>query len=250
MNTVLLVLIALVAAMCAILIYKVRLIHLATYRLIDDAAKTRQEVESLYSQLQATASLQFALQFEKPLPPMRGWAGSPDFLLHVAHALLRDKPESVLECSSGVSTLVSARCLQLNGTGHVWSLEHDEAFAEQTRELLSQYQLADWATVVVAPLRKHEDGTIWYSDEALPPNLPLAGALVVDGPPESIGPMARAPAFSRLRARLAPGAQIFIDDAARSAETAMVEEWKKTDPSLKIEQLPTEKGLTVVTLTR
>jgi hypothetical protein len=227
---------------------KVRQIHLATFRLLDDTAAIRREVESLYAQLQAAKGLEQVLSLDAPLPPLRGWAGSPDFLLHLANHLLKHRAETVLECSSGASTLVAARCMKLNGRGHVWSLEHDEAFAEKTRELLRQHGLEAWATVLHSPLASINGAPPWYTETVLPDSMPAAEVLVIDGPPESTTPLARAPAFARLRSRLTPGACVFIDDAHRPDERAMLEQWKLLDPGLVVEQLQAEKGLALVRL--
>ncbi len=234
-------------ALAAMAYIKVRKVHLATYQLNNDLSATRRETEALYAQICSAADLKSLLAFDKPMPPMRGWAGSPDFLLHLAHCVLRDKPRAALECSSGISTLVVARCLQRNGTGHVWSLEHEPKFAAKTRALLADHGLEAWATVVDAPLDNRTGlQTAWYSQQALPVAIPEVDLLVVDGPPESTGPMARAPAFEKLRDRLSPRAKVFVDDADRPDETAMVRQWLELEPTLHLERLPAEKGLTVL----
>ncbi|MCU0926508.1 MAG: class I SAM-dependent methyltransferase [Hydrogenophaga sp.] len=235
-------------AMSAVVLHKVRRIHQTSYAIAEDAAAARREAEALYGQWQATELLRHALELSAPMPAMRGWAGSPDFLLHVARAVRQRRPRAMLECSSGVSTLVAARCLQLNGQGHVWSLEHDAHYAERTRELLREHGLQDWATVLVAPLTSRDGEAPWYDERALPAELAEVGLLVVDGPPESTAPMARAPALARLRTRLARGAEIYLDDAGRDAERATVAAWLANDPTLKTRSLPAEKGLVVVTL--
>ncbi|WP_158288818.1 class I SAM-dependent methyltransferase [Rubrivivax albus] len=212
-------------ALCAVVLHKVRRLHVASYQIADDAAAARRETEALFGQLQAADALRRLLQLEAPLPAMRGWAGSPDFLLHLARALLDQRPEAVLECSSGASTVISARCLQLNARGHVWSLEHDATYAEKTRAMLKEHGLQDWATVLHAPLRARSGEAPWYDDSVLPDAMPPVGTLVIDGPPESTAPQARAPALPRLKSRLAPGARIFVDDADRPAEQAMVAAW-------------------------
>jgi hypothetical protein len=51
-------------------LHKVKAIHKATYRLLDDAETARKEAEALYGQLQATAALQQLLSLTAPLPPM------------------------------------------------------------------------------------------------------------------------------------------------------------------------------------
>src|SRR3546814_9693589 len=70
--------------------------------------------------------------------------------------LREEKPAVVVECGSGLSTVVIARCLQLNGGGQVFSLEHMEKFAAQTRKELSRRGLSDWARVIDAPLERLE----------------------------------------------------------------------------------------------
>ena len=96
---------------------KTRKIHLATYPLLSDLSATRKEVEALFGQIHALLALERRLALSQPLPPMRGWAGSPDFLLVIANEVLARKPKLIVECSSGVSTIVIARCLELNGGG-------------------------------------------------------------------------------------------------------------------------------------
>jgi predicted O-methyltransferase YrrM len=102
---------------------------------------------------------------------MRGWAASPDFLRNLMQYTEDNCPTTIVECSSGVSTLVLARRVQLNGAGHVYSLEHDAAFAQKTRLLLRRFDLEEFATVYHAPLTNtllgDWDGS-WYDTRVLP----------------------------------------------------------------------------------
>jgi predicted O-methyltransferase YrrM len=226
--------------------WKVRRIHLATYQLLDDASATRREAEALFAQIQALLALERRLALPLALPPMRGWAGSPDFLLAIVEETLARKPRTVVECSSGVSTLVLARALQLNGEGHVYSLEHDAEYAGKTRELLQRYGLVDWATVLDAALERGEGEAPWYSEKALrqiPPNI---GLLVIDGPPASVGPLARYPALPKTAARLAADALIILDDADREEEQEIVARWQREFPEMESKRLPAEKGLVMI----
>ena len=151
-----------------------------------------------------------------------------------------------MELGSGSSTVVVARCLQLNACGHLFSIEHDPAYAEQTRRLLLQHGLDQWVTLLVAPLERDNVPQLWYSESAIPRDLPPVDILIVDGPPASVGPRAREPAFVRLRERFAPHFLIVVDDADRPDETAMIERWLALDPRLKRTRLPAEKGLTLL----
>lgn len=234
------------AALLLVILHKVRKVHLAIYGLLDNAAATRREAEALFAQIQALLALERKLGLPDALPPMRGWAGSPDFLLALAERVFADKPETVMECSSGVSTLVIARCLQLKGAGHVYSLEHDPEFGERTRTLLNKHGLADWATVLDAPLQTRHTATPWYAEEAIPAGLPPIDMLVVDGPPTAVAPLARFPALPRLMPRLAKKPVVIVDDADRGDEARMVKLWALSYPHLQIVDLHCEKGCVVL----
>lgn len=234
------------AIVSALLFHKLRRIHLATFELADHAVNTRRETESLFAQIQALLALERILSLRQPLPPVRGWAGSPDFLLALAERVFATKPMTVVECSSGVSTVVAARCLQQLGSGHVYSLEHDEAYAEKTRALLAQHGLSEWATVLAAPLQLGSEGTPWYQDAVLPAALPPIDLLVVDGPPATTATQARYPALPRLRPRMATRFALMLDDADRPDELAIVQRWRDQFPGLKVSRPPCEKGLAVL----
>lgn len=245
---VLLLLLALLALM-ALVLHKMRRVHLATYQLLDDVVATRREASALFGQIQALLALERKLGLAEALPPMRGWAGSPDFLLVVADEVLARKPQTVMECSSGVSTLVVARCLQMNGAGHVYSLEHEPDYANKTRRLLGRYGLADWATVLDAPLQTKHTDTPWYAEEAIPADLALVEILIVDGPPSPTAPLARFPALPRLLPRLANDALIILDDADREDEREMVRRWKQQFPKLRETEVSCEKGCVMIKVT-
>ena len=54
--------------------------------------------------------------------------------------------------------------------------------------------------------------------------------LVIDGPPQAAGTQARYPAGPLLFPRLAPGAAVYLDDAARSDEQAILRRWRSEFP--------------------
>lgn len=231
----------------ALALRKIRLIHIQSFEILDHARATRFESEHLFSQIQCLGLLEKTLDMHQKLPLMRGWAGSPDFMLHLARQTLSQRPKVVAECSSGVSTLVLARCMQMNGEGHVYSLEHETEFAEKTRILLNEHGLGAWATVVDAPLVVGAEGTPWYDVTAIPAAMKEIELLVVDGPPQTVGPLARYPALPRLLHRMAPAFSVFADDAARPDEREMVVRWQRDIPGLKLTELRAEKGLTMLT---
>lgn len=235
----------LVLAITLYSLHKVRRVHLLLHELRDHA---RKESSNLFRQLEALHGLYVELGLDKSLPGTRGWAASPDFLVEVARQARAGKPAVVVECSSGTSTLVLARCMQLNGSGKVFSLEHDPVFAAQTRAQLARLGLTDWAKVVDAPLRLHTiegENWTWYGHEALP-GIDKIDLLVIDGPPQQTGRMARYPAGPALFGRLARGAAVFLDDANRPDEDAIVKRWLGENRNLAHEVRDCEKGCAVL----
>jgi len=118
-------------------------------QLCDNANHHYQQIESLFS-------IFSVIKPHMPFPDIRGWTASPDFLKKISEIILINKPELVVEASSGVSTLIIAYCLKHIGKGKVISLENDLKFAETTRDMISAHGLFDFATVVHAPLKEIE----------------------------------------------------------------------------------------------
>lgn len=225
-------------------LHKIRKVHLSTYRLEEVLAQVDDESGKLFGQIQAFHALISLISPRKPLPPLRGWAASPDFLLHVASYALAARPQVVVECSSGASTVVLARCCELNGVGHVWSMEHDPVYAAKTRRLLEDQGLIAWATVVDAPLVTNPQTGFapWYATEGLAVAEGSIDLLVIDGPPQDSAPLARYPALPALNEKLSPVCAVFLDDADRADEQTIVSRWMDEFPRFSLERLNAEKG--------
>lgn len=228
----------------AMLLKKTTRIDQRTWSLREDNSAA---LDSLYRQFESLIGLYAELQPVRGLPGTRGWAASPDFLLHLARTARDQRPDTIVECSCGTSTIVLARICQINGQGHVYSLEHEAQFANITREHLRRLGLDEWATVVDAPIKQssHSD-TPWYDTASL--NVGTIDLLVVDGPPAALAPQARFPAGPHLFDRLAPRGLVFVDDADRPDERALVQRWQQAFPGLRRSELPAEKGLVVLTV--
>lgn len=231
--------------LCLYILHKVRAVHLMLYR---SSGQIATETAAMYRQTEALQGLYIDLGLTKSLPSTRGWAASPDFLAELVQYTLAEKPKTVVECSSGTSTLVLARCMQLNGGGKVFSLEHDPGFAQQTRNHLARHGLSDFATVIDAPLKKVDVGASswsWYSHELLPDDMEI-DLLAIDGPPLATGSLARYPAGPVLFPRLSKQGAVFIDDANRDDEKAILSRWKNEFPWLLQTMRYCEKGCAVL----
>lgn len=231
-----------VLLLVAITLYKVWRVHLMLYSL---EQKTSVCLDNHFAQLEALFALYYELRPTNGFQATRGWAASPDFLLSVARRART--ATSILECSSGVSTIVLARAIELNGTGHVYSLEHDLTYAEKTRNELKRQNLERFATVIHAPLVSHALGNenwLWYDISKLPDQ--LIDLLVIDGPPMETQRQARYPALPILIRRLANNASIFLDDASRPDEQIIVKRWIEELPLSQVEGYFAEKGMAVL----
>jgi predicted O-methyltransferase YrrM len=157
--------------------------------------------------------------------PWSTGAMRPAGLVVVCNAIVHRNRTRVVECGSGVSTVVLARLLRRRGAGSLVAIEHDGDWAELVGDLLRRESLHEIARVVHAPL---EGDPPWYAREqlaALPAEVDL---LVVDGPPacEAGDEHRRAPALEFFEPRLVPGATVVLDDVARQGERDVLAAWE------------------------
>lgn len=149
-----------------------------------------------------------------------GWAATPAYLRSMVHTVAAAPAGDVLECGSGLSTLLLAAMASKTGR-QVVALEHVPAWAARVRRALEQHGLSRAATVIDAPLRPHSAFS-WY-DHA--PNGPARYAVVVcDGPP-STTQGGRYGLLPVMRAQLGNSCVILLDDAARAEEQAILARW-------------------------
>lgn len=221
-------------------LYKIRNIHLMTYTIKDLIENQTSEFTNLFRQIQAYEALQKKLGFKESLPPLRSWAASPDFLLSIAEHALDTKAETIMECSSGASTVILARCMQINKKGHVYSLENEIIFAEKTRKELKKHGLEQWATILHTPLVDIDSQHKWYDIKNVP-QLPHIDVLVIDGPPSFICDNARYPAISQLKDNF-DNTTVFLDDANRVEEQKIINLWKKEYKLTEFTEHECEKG--------
>jgi predicted O-methyltransferase YrrM len=200
--------------------------------------------EAHYRQAEALHSVFASLDLSHPLPPMRGWAISPDFAVVLIDLLLEHKPTTLVECGSGVSTLLAAHCLRRNGGGKIVALEHVPEFAEATRESLRKHGVEDYAEVRDAPLHLgpiEEREFYWYDVSQLG-DVKDIDLLLVDGPPGVIQQHSRWPAIPKLFERLSAEAMVLMDDTNRQDEQEVIALWMEAWPLVNKKSFALEKG--------
>ena len=146
--------------------------------------------DNFFPQMESLFYIHSQIQFRQILPPMGGWAVSPDFAASLVALVLEKRPQLVLEASCGVSTILIGYCLQKQNDGsRVISLEHDQAYAQQCSAEILRHGLQDVAEVIYAPLKNYSlRGTecLWYDDKRLQVLTNAVDILVVDGPPAAL----------------------------------------------------------------
>ena len=192
------------------------------------------------------SDIQAKLGLAKLLPYTPDWSAAPDFIGLIVDYALQAKPEVIVECSSGLTTLVLARCCQINGGGRVISLENGEEYAEKTHQQLKAFGLEDYAQVLFAPLQKLnlDRDYDWYELELLPEV--SIDMLVIDGPPGFIQKNSRYPALPLLFDKFSKQVKVFLDDAGREGEKELVEQWQAEFSGVEHEYLEFERGCSVL----
>jgi len=197
---------------------------------------------NLYRQQQALQSIHALIDIRSPLPTMGEWAGSPDFLQIIIKILLEKKPLTVVECGSGVSSVVIGYLLEKNGQGHLYSLESSDVYTSKNKTLIQQHALENQVSILYAPLIQttiNEEQKKWYDISQIADIQPI-DMLIVDGPAGD-----RYPVLPILHQRLSNKAIIIIDDTNREKDKENVLRWVREFP-LEVEWLDTEKGTAVI----
>ena len=207
-------------------------------------------VEAQLEEIAAIAAFS-GMDMPYPLPLGGGWALSWDAAVLLAREVATGRPRTVVELGSGGSSLVIGLQLRRSGQGHLYTLDHDPAFAATTRRHVSALGLDPWVTVLDAPLEPQpvaDETYRWYRLPAAVRDLEHIDLVVVDGPPQATDRegMPRYPAVPLLADRLGPGSVLFVDDAFREAEERMLERWRRDEPRWVVETVKTKRGTAIV----
>jgi hypothetical protein len=159
--------------------------------------------------------------------------------------LIRTQPSIIIECGSGLSTIVFAQYLAkfraADGKALLISLEQDQQTRSDVELRLIRARLQEYARILHAPL----DEAHRYSHEALDEfeSLRIRGAdlLLIDGP---FGPPGcRVWTLPSLLPYCRSGARWFLDDGFRDAEFAILKKWARASGIAVEGILPLGKGL-------
>ncbi len=201
-------------------------------------AQLHHRLDRIAEQIAETQGLVQLTPYEHPYPmPFGGgWALTADAAALLAREVALNRPHIIVELGSGVSSVLLGRLLKEMGEGKVYSLDHDANWAEQTRRHVRASGIAEYVEVLDAPLSRqrfadHEYD--WYTVPEAVRRLPAIDLLIVDGPPAALEPEGtpRYPALPAFLAQLSPQAVIYVDDAKRPQEQAMLARWLQENPA-------------------
>jgi hypothetical protein len=149
----------------------------------------------------------------------------PAGLVAVCNEIVHGARTRIVECGSGVSTVVLTRLLRERHAGGLIALEHDRHWAALVQDHLRRENLDTIARVLHAPLQGEPP---WYRLAGLDEVPDEVDLLVVDGPP-ACDPghgTRRAPALSEFTERLVGGAAVVLDDINRPGERRVIAGWE------------------------
>lgn len=213
------------------------------------------KLNNYFTQLEALNSIKQLFPEIVYLPPTRGWAASPDFLLKLVELVIVDSPHYVVELGSGVSSIVLGAAINKFGHGNVISIDHDEEYSKKTKRLLEINLLTATVQVYYSPLAYYNykgNSWLWYGEQIdeLKEEIDL---LVIDGPPRALQSKSRFPALPVLISKLSNKATIVLDDANRENEKEVLAMWETYFIENKIKYTLSlfqhfEKGLAIISI--
>lgn len=169
-------------------------------------------------------------------------AADPEFLSVIWESAIRARGP-ILECGSGLTTLILKEAAEAAGVQHV-TLEHDSSWLKRNRLRLNLTGKSGFS-IQHAPLRNYGEFE-WYdvSDLQLPGSFNI---VVCDGPPSTTrgGRYGLLPVLSD---RLA-GASVLLDDAHREGEKRAISKWQvEFDAEVSVVTPPGQKTYAWITV--
>ena len=178
------------------------------------------------------------------------WSASamrPSAVAILLNDIIINNRNIVVECGAGVSTLLISKLLKNRGTGHLFSIEHDEDWANTVQDMLIQQGTETFVTVVHAPLNAWQEssGTHWYDNSSIKAEIEQnkIDLLIVDGPPAYTQDLrlARQPAVPFFTKYFNTDYAVILDDIGRPGEQEVLKSWE-TDLGIDAERLTIKYG--------
>lgn len=186
-------------------------------------------LENQYQELRSYINLQPMIS--DAFLPYSFWAMEPSSMLNLLSTIQYGGHRTIVECGSGVSTILIGKLLKQLGAGHLYSLEEDENWFKVMSGAIAHDELAEYVTLYFAPLEQNpESGELWYGLDSVGQIRERAAhidLLLIDGP-KSIGPLSRYPALPAFAPVLDAESLIVLDDSKRPFEQAVIKRWSQS----------------------
>lgn len=149
------------------------------------------------------------------------WSAHDEYLWScIYHSMLNTK-RPILECGSGLTTIVTGIIAKQAGT-IVWSLENSEEWGTRVQKVLDEFEINS-VHLCVKPLKKY--GRYYWYDPPLISMPREFGLVICDGPHgRTIG--GRSGLVPVMKKWFTKGTLILLDDADRPGEKLISEEWR------------------------
>jgi hypothetical protein len=173
-----------------------------------------------------------------PFIPFTGASLRPFCLAHIINDIVINGRKHIMEFGSGISTVMIGRLIKMNKLdATLVSIEHDQAWVEVLNGLLAREDLHHCVRVAWVPLATSDlvlDANKWYDTGILEGSLSSAAfdMVIVDGPPawETGKGKARYPALPFVYDKLSERCSVYLDDADRAGERAVLALWHQKFP--------------------
>jgi predicted O-methyltransferase YrrM len=165
---------------------------------------------------------------QDPHTPRTSWSISEAMAVELTRYLEWRRPKRILEIGSGLSTVVLGAYAVRHGAAVV-TLEHAWKFHQLTKKGLAHFGMDEGVELRMAPLRSRRfpgygRRAPWY-DTRLEGQFDF---VFVDGPPKAEG---RNAVLFAIAEHLAPGWELWLDDARRQHERHCLRHWRLGFPN-------------------
>lgn len=203
-----------------------RLERVLNRRVSDIKREVRNVERTNYQQLTTYLELRRVFDSAETMPPLRGYAISPDLVFYLLDLLDRYSPKSIAEFGSGFSSVVFSRYADANNAS-VTSFDHEPFFAKKSAENVKKWGYEkSFELITTEVIEQSVDGQkVMFYDHKAAPAQRQYDFVFLDGPPQKLGLTVRGGLLPLFRPQLAPGCIIVLDDYYRPGEREIVKNW-------------------------